>query len=331
MRPLVRKTSCAGGRRWSHRRKHFAVLTRGTVGPSGGDSAARNALNCPRYGDAFADSCRSPVPIRGTQIDLPREVRLSVKNQNSETGARARRRAGNEPKRKRAREDGSQPTKGHAAQPPGSGRNDIAEALPANPYERTASEKEAMKAWSARREQTRKAPRFKLVEKNGNDILTPDHPDLATAFVLLQQAVGSTSVDFTSGLLDQLANAVTRGQKPSEPAFNFALEVVKGIEPRDQLEAMLAAQMAATHVQVMTFARRLNHVDNIPQQDSAERAFNKLARTFTAQVEALKRYRSAGEQTVRVEHVTVNEGGQAIVGNVTTGGKGALQKTEATS
>jgi hypothetical protein len=47
------------------------------------------------------------------------------------------------------------------------------------------------------------------------------------------------------------------------------------------------------------------------QQDSAERAFNKLARTFAAQVEALKRYRSGGEQTVRVEHVTVNEGGQA--------------------
>ena len=43
----------------------------------------------------------------------------------------------------------------------------------------------------------------------------------------------------------------------------------------------------------MTFARRLAHVDNIPQQDSAQNAFNKLARTFAAQVEALKRYRSA--------------------------------------
>ena len=57
---------------------------------------------------------------------------------------------------------------------------------------------------------------------------------------------------------------------------------------------------------------------------SAERAFNKLARTFTAQVEALKRYRSRGEQTVRVEHVHVNEGGQAIIGDVSTGeGRGA--------
>jgi hypothetical protein len=99
------------------------------------------------------------------------------------------------------------------------------------------------------------------------------------------------------------------------------LSVVKGIEPRDQVETMLAAQMAATHNATMTFARRLNHVENIPQQDSAERAFNKLARTFALQVEALKRYRSAGEQTVRVEHVTVNEGGQAIVGNVAHGGR----------
>jgi len=63
---------------------------------------------------------------------------------------------------------------------------------------------------------------------------------------------------------------------------------------------MLASQMAAVHMATMTFARRLNHVDNIPQQDSAERAFNKLARTFTTQVEALKRYRTGGEQRVTV-------------------------------
>ena len=57
----------------------------------------------------------------------------------------------------------------------------------------------------------------------------------------------------------------------------------------------------AIRYSTMTFARRLAHVENIPQQDSAERAFNKLARTFGAQVEALKRHRSGGEQTVRVE------------------------------
>jgi hypothetical protein len=80
----------------------------------------------------------------------------------------------------------------------------------------------------------------------------------------------------------------------------------------------------------MTLARRLNHVKEIPQQDSAERAFNKLCRTFAVLVETLKRYRSGGEQTVRVEHVTVNEGGQAIVGNVSHGGRGSPQKADPT-
>jgi hypothetical protein len=40
-------------------------------------------------------------------------------------------------------------------------------------------------------------------------------------------------------------------------------------------------------------------------------------------MEALKRYRSRGEQLVRVERVTVNEGGQAIVGPVTHGARGS--------
>ena len=47
---------------------------------------------------------------------------------------------------------------------------------------------------------------------------------------------------------------------------------------------MLAAQMAAVHMASMTFARRLAHVETIQQQDSASNAFNKLTRTFAAQM-----------------------------------------------
>jgi hypothetical protein len=145
------------------------------------------------------------------------------------------------------------------------------------------------------------------------------------------ESFGTVEPDFLDGLLLQLANVGMEGRGVDERWLNFMLSVVKGIEPHDQVEAMLAAQMAAVHNATMTFARRLNHVENIPQQDSAERAFNKLARTFAAQVETLKRYRSEGGQTVRVEHVTVNEGGQAIVGNVSPGGRGRLEKQEPTS
>jgi hypothetical protein len=92
---------------------------------------------------------------------------------------------------------------------------------------------------------------------------------------------------------------------------------------------MLAAQMAVAHLATMTFARRLAHVDTIQQQDSAQNALNKLMRTFTNQMETLKRYRSNAQQTVKVEHVHVHEGGQAIVGNVGTGGSAEKPKDQA--
>jgi hypothetical protein len=145
------------------------------------------------------------------------------------------------------------------------------------------------------------------------------------------RALGTMDQDFVNGLLGQLANAGTKGPKIDERGLNFMLSMVKAVKPRDELETMLAAQMAAVHMATMTFARRLAHVDNIPQQDSAERAFNKLARTFAAQLEALKRYRTGGEQKVTVKHVTVNDGGQAIVGNITHGGRGSCKIRRATS
>ena len=159
----------------------------------------------------------------------------------------------------------------------------------------------------------------------GSSEISVDHPDPVVGQALVMEAIGTADVYFYDGLMTQLANAGSQGRQVDEKGFNFMLSVVKGIEPRDQVEAMLASQMAAVHMATMTFARRLAHIDNIPQQDSAERAFNKLARTFTTQVEALKRYRTGGQQKVTVEHVTVNEGGQAIVGNVAHPGVGHHQ------
>jgi hypothetical protein len=48
---------------------------------------------------------------------------------------------------------------------------------------------------------------------------------------------------------------------------------------------------------------------------------NKLARTYTTQMQALQRYRGKGQQKMVIEHVNVNSGGQAIIGNVETNKK----------
>ena len=44
----------------------------------------------------------------------------------------------------------------------------------------------------------------------------------------------------------------------------------------------------------------------------------RLLRAYATQVETLCRLRSGGSQVVRVEHVHVNEGGQALIGNVSS-------------
>ena len=85
------------------------------------------------------------------------------------------------------------------------------------------------------------------------------------------EAIGSADHDFYNGLINQLVNAGSQGRQIDERALNFMLSVIKDIKPRDQVEAMLAAQMAAVHSTMMTFARRLNNVENIPQQCTAAR------------------------------------------------------------
>ena len=70
----------------------------------------------------------------------------------------------------------------------------------------------------------------------------------------------------------------------------------------------------------MRFAGQLASSKTYKGQEHAERGLNKLARTFATQIETLKRYRTGGEQKVTVQHVTVSDNAQAIVGNVATGG-----------
>jgi hypothetical protein len=116
------------------------------------------------------------------------------------------------------------------------------------------------------------------------------------------EAIGTVDHDFFRGLLRQLINGSVRAGQIDECSVNFMVAVIKGIKPRDDLEIMLATQMAAIHDAFMRATQALANATTIPEQDSAERLLNKLARTFATQMEALQRYRN---------------GGQAIVGDVT--------------
>lgn len=163
-------------------------------------------------------------------------------------------------------------------------------------------------------------PRVRVVQKDNANQISIETADGEPAWEEMLQLVGTRSHDFLKGLLYAAAELSVKDGKADEEAIACLLSVIEAIRPRDEIEAMLAMQMAAVHDASMNLARILKRSTTIAQMDSAERGFNRLARTYTAQMETLRKYRSGGQQNVTVKHVHVNDGGQAIVGSVSHGG-----------
>lgn len=156
----------------------------------------------------------------------------------------------------------------------------------------------------------RKVPSFKEKEDGSYAIQIQTDDEVEKLF-------GTNSHEFSKALLIQCGN-ISGSSEENAKDKNYALAIIAEIAPQDGLEAMLATQMAATHIAMMRDSRQMAGVATIAQLDTQERVYNKLARTFTTQMEALRKHRHGGKQTVTVQHVNVSDGGQAIVGHVAT-------------
>jgi hypothetical protein len=96
-----------------------------------------------------------------------------------------------------------------------------------------------------------------------------------------------------------------------------AIALLKGINPTDEIERLLATQMVATHNTAMECLRRAmiqNQTFEGRNQDLKNAA--KLMGIYTRQIDALNKHRGKGQQKVTVEHVHVEAGAHAVVGSV---------------
>jgi hypothetical protein len=142
---------------------------------------------------------------------------------------------------------------------------------------------------------------------------------------------GSSSLEFALHQLQFLTKIPKADLPPADQtmAVNAMLAAIAGVQPQNETEGALAVQMAATHHLAMTLLERTKNAEHIPVLESNGNMAVKLLRTYTAQVEALAKLRRGGNQTVRVEHVHVHSGGQAIVGNITHPGGGGVDNRNA--
>jgi len=140
----------------------------------------------------------------------------------------------------------------------------------------------------------------------------------SAAEALVCRATGCGSPDLARALISQAhAGHGTNPKDRSQQQIKEVLAFVEGIAPTDVSEAALAAQMCALHNLGMRALHDASHAkDDTIAGVMTARALRLLG-AYRAGLEALDRHRRGGKpQVVRVERVTVNAGGQAVVGVV---------------
>lgn len=93
-----------------------------------------------------------------------------------------------------------------------------------------------------------------------------------------------------------------RAWRPNEFELNALLAIVHGSKPRDELQACLVAQMAATHVLTMRASSyALNEGDGGPPRVELAALTARLSRAFCDQTNTLRKLKSKGGR----QHITV--------------------------
>ncbi len=161
----------------------------------------------------------------------------------------------------------------------------------------------------------------------GENLQRPSGEDPKEWLESLYTTFGTTDIDVMDMFTGQIQKVIGPGCDDPARALNQAMPLLLAIRPENEVETMLAAQMIGIHTMSMSMMRRAMLSDQTVEGVSNNvNRVTKLSRTFIGLLEALNKHRGKGKQKITVEHVTVNEGGQAIVGNVEHGGRDEKKK-----
>lgn len=160
-------------------------------------------------------------------------------------------------------------------------------------------------------------PKFFTTNPDGKVVFDVKAGNVAEFRRVTAEGTGAKNVRVVNQLIDQVACTQTNATDNGSEALNVTVALLHELAPQNALEGMLVSQMIGIHNLAMSMMARASSSGQTAEgvEQCVNRAV-KLTRTFAAQVEALHKLRNGGQQKVTVEHVTVNAGGQAIVGNV---------------
>jgi hypothetical protein len=183
--------------------------------------------------------------------------------------------------------------------------------------------------------QRKTAPLSEADQWKNERVIFEDRDDGTSAIVLAPDAFagfgGSASLLMT--FINQVCNssgANLAAEEQQELWKQAPLSALIGINPRTELEGMLATQLVACHMAALDcFRRAMSKNQAAKFRDYNLNQANKLCRTYTTLLKSLERCQGKSrQQKVTVEHVHVYPGGQAIVGHVEQKREGGDAKKE---
>jgi hypothetical protein len=101
-----------------------------------------------------------------------------------------------------------------------------------------------------------------------------------------------------------------------EENIKFMYSMVRSLEPRSTLEVLRAVQISAVVLVSMRSASLAAKARTVDDLEHTVPPMNQLMRLSVKQMESYERGREGPAPTVTVSNVTVEDGGQAVVGNV---------------
>jgi|SRR5580693_4241294 hypothetical protein len=132
---------------------------------------------------------------------------------------------------------------------------------------------------------------------------------------------GTTTESGAQRITSQMAAMMVWGRKNTdEQKAVAALDLIMELAPANATEALLAVQMLGVHEAALLFLQRATaEAQTFEGCDANVLRAARLMRLFSEQVELVAKLKGkTSQQKVTVEHVHIHQGGQAIVGAVTT-------------
>jgi hypothetical protein len=145
-----------------------------------------------------------------------------------------------------------------------------------------------------------------------------DKPSLEQYYGVVKELTATQDNELAE---DICRSAVSAMPKENDTArnINTIYQALADFAPQDAIEAKLCLQATALYSQGMQYLSKAERASMVQTAEMFMKFAIKLLRLHNETIEALNRHRRKGEQKVVVQHVNVENGGKAIVGNLIAG------------